>query len=911
MEFRVLGPFEATDGMTPLRLGGPKPRALLARLLIDVNRTVSVRRLVEDLWGDDVPDSAVKMVQIHVSHLRKVLPPGILRTQPPGYVLDADPESVDLTRFLRLREEGRSALVGGDPARASRLLAAALALWRGPALDEFDEPFARVEAARLEELRLVCLENRIEADLEAGRHADVVGELEALVARHPLRETLHGQLMLALYRSGRQAEALSAYDRFRRTLDEELGIEPYEALKQLQVQILTQDRDLSPARQAVRVPTTPRRVAATTGIVGRDAELEQLEVALDEAEAGRGGVVLVSGRPGIGKTRLVEELGERGRARGATVLSGRCIQLVGSVLPYLPVVDALKPLCGSPELEDIAGDLQELPRLMPDIAGPPPQAEGADLQLRLFKEMLTVIGHLSNEAPIVLVLEDLHWADESTLDLVAFLAHAMRDRRVLMVGTYRSGETPEGDHLRRMTSGLLGTRAAIPLPLGPLDREAIETLLTAEGDGAASQEMVVAIAEAAEGNPFFARELLSAVRRGEAALPPALRDVLLADVARLPAKAQSVVRVASAAGRDVSFGLLAAVVPLDALELAEALRQAVEHDILVPDQAAGTFHFRHALFADAVYRALLPGERELLHEHLARALDDATGSAASRMTTAELAQHWAAAGRAVEALAASLQAAREAQAVSGLSEALRHVERVLELWDRVPAAEELAGIGLPAIIQWAGDLAGLSVQREDAVDARLLVGMLGPGDSLDATTVAARLKIDPSVARATLAALEREGLVVHAGDGGFRVARLEVTEARRLYPSVVVLESLAIRQAPPFDRAALDGLRAANARMRSASDDPAAAVTADDDFHRRLTAACGNQHLLDALRPIRRALLRYERIYMVEPARIERSAEQHDAIIEALEWGDHAEAAQLVRENLGRGLPDLTEALER
>src|SRR5215213_6215223 len=247
MELRVLGPLEATDGHRPLPLGAPRQRALLARLVVDLNRTVSVHRLVEDLWGEDAPASAVKMVQISVSQLRKVLPPGMLQTRPPGYALMADPESVDAVRFGRLRERGRAALDAGDPSTAATVLREALALWRGAPLAEFDEPFARVEATHLEELRLTCLEQRLEADLRLGRHADVVAELEALAAAHPLRERVHGQLMLALYRDGRQAEALAAYQRFRRRLDIELGIEPTASLKELQLGILTQGPELDGA----------------------------------------------------------------------------------------------------------------------------------------------------------------------------------------------------------------------------------------------------------------------------------------------------------------------------------------------------------------------------------------------------------------------------------------------------------------------------------------------------------------------------------------------------------------------------------------------------------------------------------------------------------------------------------------
>lgn len=924
MDLRVLGPFDAIDNGMPLPLGGPKPRALLARLVIDVNRTVSTQRLVDDLWGEEVPGTAIKMIQIYVSQLRKVLPPGVLLTRPPGYVVEVDPEVVDLTRFMRLRTDGRAALAAGDAASGAARFREGLGLWRGPALAEFSEPFARIEAAHLDELHLACLEDRIECDLALGRHADVVGELEALAAGHPLRETLHGRLMLALYRSARQAEALAAYDRFRRTLDDELGLEPSGAIKALQHQILNQDPSLelavggapamSPetthAAADAGTPTSGRPAKpAPAGLVGRAPELRRLEAALDAAAAGQGGAALIAGRAGIGKTRLSTELMERGRARGASVLSGRCIQLVGSGLPYLPLVDALRPIRGSSALEELADELHELPRLIPDLTGrriaAPDGPPRTDSRMRLFEEILAVLERLSATAPLVLVLEDLHWADESTLDLVAFLVHTVRDRRILLVATYRSEAIEPGDHLNTLAS----TAGVTSLQLEPLGRDEVDTLLAASSVWEPlPTELLAAISRRSQGNPLFARELLAAATRGETKMPPGLRDLLLASVARLDASTRSLLRVVAAAGRDVPYGLLAAVMPLGELELAEALRRAVEHDVLVSDQTAGTFRFRHELFSEAVYSTLLPGERELVHERLARALTDEPRRAASG--AAEPAQHWAAAGRPVEALAASLQAAREAEAASGLTEALRHVERVLELWDAVPGAEQLAGVALPSVLAWAAELAGRPGQRDDEIGARVMLGLLGPGQELDAEAIAARLHVTAEAAATALESLERDGLVERDGDV-VRAAPLAVSEARRLYPSAVVLESLAVRQSPRFDRAALDALRRTNARLRHARDDPAAAIAADDDFHRLLTADCGNEHLLAALAPVKRALLRYERVFMLEPDRIDRSVAQHDAIIAALERGDHAEAAQRVRGNLAHGLPDLTEALEQ
>ena len=214
MEFRILGPLEVDREGTALALGGVRPRALLAILLLNANQVVSVDRLVDDVWDGRPPESAVHAVQVYVSQLRSALAEDGTRiaTRAPGYVLSVAAEELDLHRFERLLSAGRDALAAGRAADAASSFREALALWRGPALADFGfEAFAQTPVARLEELRLVAQEERIEADLALGHHADLIGELEGLVAEHPLRERLRGQLMLALYRSGRQAEALQAY----------------------------------------------------------------------------------------------------------------------------------------------------------------------------------------------------------------------------------------------------------------------------------------------------------------------------------------------------------------------------------------------------------------------------------------------------------------------------------------------------------------------------------------------------------------------------------------------------------------------------------------------------------------------------------------------------------------------------
>jgi DNA-binding SARP family transcriptional activator len=252
MDFRLLGPLEVVENDRPVALGGGRQRALLAVLLLHANEIVSTDRLLDELWGQRPPPTAGKIVQVYVSRLRKQLGHDRLVTRSPGYVLRVDRSELDLGRFERLvAEAGRA-----DAPSAASTLRRALALWRGPPLADLAyEPFAQAEIVRLAELRWAALEQRIDADLAAGRHSELIGELEALIADHPLRERLRSQLMLALYRAGRQAEALDAYRRARRELAEQLGLEPSEDLRRLEQAILRQDPALAPAREESRLPS--------------------------------------------------------------------------------------------------------------------------------------------------------------------------------------------------------------------------------------------------------------------------------------------------------------------------------------------------------------------------------------------------------------------------------------------------------------------------------------------------------------------------------------------------------------------------------------------------------------------------------------------------------------------------------
>ena len=437
----------------------------------------------------------------------------------------------------------------------------------------------------------------------------------------------------------------------------------------------------------------PTRVSSPQ-FIGRAAELATLEAALARAADGRSAAVLVAGDAGIGKSRLVAEFEQRARARDAMVLVGGCVELADGELPYGPIVAALRPLV----TESGGGPVRALhpavrgaaARLWPELAEPGSTLlDGEFARGQLFEAVHRMIAVVAEERPVVLVIEDLHWADRSTRDLLAFLIRNARGEPLMFVASYRTDEVNRRHPLHSFVSELDRSGRAERVVLPPFTERELRAQLAEILGEQPEPRMARRLFERCEGNPFFAEELLAAADAG--ILPDSLLDALLTRVERLTGTARVALQFAAAVGRPVSHQLLASASGLGEPELGEALRQAAAERVLVPTDDGTAYVFRHELLREAVYADLFPGERARLHAAIAEALlaDDAlaeTGQAA-----AELAHHWHAAGRSEPALAASLDAAAQAESVHAYAEAQRHLERALGLTDHVSGAAPAAG----------------------------------------------------------------------------------------------------------------------------------------------------------------------------------------------------------------------------
>ena len=685
MEFRLLGSLEVIIDGASVDVGGTQPRTVLAMLLVAGGRMVPAESIIQALWGHNPPDSAAGTLQSYVSRLRRVLVPGatrgeagkVLAWEPPGYKLVVGAKALDAHRFEALADQGRGLLLAGDPEGARAVLGDALGLWRGPALLEFAHlDFAWGFAAKLEERRLVATEDRIDADLRLGRHTAVVGELGELVAAHRLREQLRHHLALALYRSGRQAEALRVLDDARRTLRDQLGIDPGRPLVDLETAILNHDPALelagdvstampvagagagadsgvaprpavppgngsAPAAPAVepKAATPGAAASATPGLVGRDVELRQLMLALDEARTATR-VVLVEGEPGIGKSRLVEEAATAAAARGAAVLWGRAFE--GGVAPaFWPWLPPLRSLVGrldrdtelAPQLASLAATTSSA-----DAAGADAALVTDRTRFELFDAVTGLIAESSGDQQLMLVLDDLQWADPASLQLLTFVAGQLVDPPVLLVCTVRLLEVGRNDGVVEALAALSRAPGARRIFLRGLSDTATAELVEVASGRPVDDHVAAEIQERAEGNPFFATELarLVVAERGGAGavgavspggdVPSGVRDVVRRRIALLPGATVAMLQVAAVIGRDVEFDLLTAASGDSIDTVLDAIEPAVVHRLLAPvPERPGTFRFSHALVREVVAADVSALRRARIHLSVADALESTVG----------------------------------------------------------------------------------------------------------------------------------------------------------------------------------------------------------------------------------------------------------------------------------------------
>jgi DNA-binding SARP family transcriptional activator len=832
MEFRILGPLEVLDEGRVIALGGRKQRALLALLLLHANETLTPDRLIDELWGEGLPATAGKTLQVHISRLRRALraDDGAVVTRAHGYELRLDRECLDAHRFARLVGDGRGALAAGRPEQAVATLQAALALWRGsPFADLAYEPFAQREITRLEDLRVAALEQLIEAKLALGGHAELVGQLATLIAEHPYRERLRAQLMLALYRSDRQADALQAYQDARRTLVEELGIEPGERLRELERAILAQDPRLHLAVE--RAPTGDRPAMSAGGaFVGRERELAELAAGLDDALVGRGRLILLAGEPGIGKSRLADELSAHAIGRGAQVLVGRCWE-AGGAPAYWPWVQLLRAYvreahhdtlrahvgAGAADLAQIVPELRETFSDLPAPRSLEPDAA----RFRLFDATAELLRKASRSRPLVLVLDDLHAADEPSLLLLRFLARGLGSSHILLIGAYRDVDPSPGHALRDMLAEVTRERVTRRLELSGLTEREVARYVELTASDVALSELVPGLHAQTEGNPLFVGEivrLLSAegVASGSAAeahlvIPQSIHDVIARRLAHLTAACEQMLVLASVIGREFALDALARMGDVSEDELLDILDEALTARVLSDVQdTPGRLRFAHALIRDTLYERLTSSRRLRLHRLAVEAFEGLYGDEPGPHL-AELAYH-SVAGRDPD---------------NGLRYAWRAGDRALALL----AYEEAAR--LYTIALGAHDDAN---SGDDKVRSRLLLA-LGDAEAragntpaanavfLEAATIARRLDLPRELARAA-AGYGSVSLWQRAGDDAGLVPLLEEGLAALSAEDVELRARLlaklagALRDEPMRERR--DGLSTEAVELARRSGNPAA-----------------------------------------------------------------------------------------
>lgn len=674
MRFGLLGPLallaDAEDGagVADVDLGPPKQRAVLAMLLLHRGRVVSVDRIAEAVWGEDLPPNPAASLHAYVSKLRRVVREAVtgaegasaVKRHAHGYVLDLPPDRVDLVEFHDLARDARRALAAEDWAAALETAEHALLLWRGELLEDFaDEDWVQVEVPPLAELRAECHETAVTAMLALDRLAPALAELYRLREAHPLRERACCLQALAMHRAGRTSEALDVLRDHARLLDEELGLEPGAELRELQTAVLRQDPALTTwprtgaaaARAAAPVvvpapadPEPPVETAAPSAstLVGRHHEVAAMRRALDPVASGTTRWVVLTGPAGIGKTRLAEECGRlvAGGAGGVREVWARCPEDEG-VPAWWPVRQLVRGVGGDPDV----------------LLRPPEDADSDEARFLLYDRVRRLLEDAAAEGPLLAVVDDVQWSDPTSLRCLAYLAGALHDAAVGFVLTVRDGEVA-AEVLRPLLAAVARTSANRQVAVGPLVVEEVAELAADVAGAPLGVDDVELLTRRTGGNPLFVAEyarLAPEVRSG-GDIPLAVRSVLGRRIAGLDRDVLAVVEAAAVLGDIVDLELVAALMDADLDEVADRADAAADDHILTALPGTADYGFAHGLLREQVLTELPAARRRRLHLR-------AAGAAARRGDLSRRAGHLLAAlplADPAEVLDACLAAAQDA-----------------------------------------------------------------------------------------------------------------------------------------------------------------------------------------------------------------------------------------------------------
>ncbi|MDR3660454.1 MAG: BTAD domain-containing putative transcriptional regulator [Mycobacterium sp.] len=715
VQYFLSGAVMARVNATPAVLGGPKQRCVLAVLLANHGTVVSIDRLIDAVWGDDPPAKALASVRSYVANLRRVLDPSAepgqdsrhsagqrLASHPHGYQLNLlTGDTIDLVSFESLVTAGRTALIRHSAATAVGMLTEALALWHGDPFGEFAyHEFAAPESIRYAALRTTAIEARFDAALQLGGGGEMVPEVEAALAEHPLQERLWGHLMLALHRANRTADAIQAFDRACTTLDREIGTGPGEGLQTLFEKIRDGAPELrvTPARH-VPVPATD--ASAPPPFVGRDTELGTVSAAARRAEVGAGGLTLVTGDSGIGKTSLANAVVDRARAAGMTVAWAG--HPSGVKLPVLWTWIQLLRQLGN----ELGGDarkavLREAPgvvnALVPEWhdGAPGSASRFAPTGFALVERIVSALQALSSMAPMVLVVDDLQRADPASLNTLVLLAGQFPRLPIQVIGnwTFFGADRPMN---RSSFERLVRSNDALTMHLGGIDCAAATHLVDAVAGGSIPPEVAAAVWQQAGGNPFYIKELARVLDHDGAPQRshPTLSDAVVGVVGRrlsvLDRPSRRVLAAAAVVGPEFNVADLADIVDLSVSSVQTRLRPAYETGLLDELlERPGAYRFSHGLVRDALLAQLATTDRTSVHAAIATTRTPTLATAAYEHVIAAADHAWRAGAElnpdvALGILETAIQRALNRSAyhdVAGLA------EHAVQICERLPAKPE-------------------------------------------------------------------------------------------------------------------------------------------------------------------------------------------------------------------------------